>query len=383
MRILFVAPIDEFHALRWIRYFAERQQDVHVVYAAAPKKMSMQDVERQVNGAKLHFLDLGKKRSSLISEYFDRFVPFIKKTKQLIADINPDLIHAHWIDIAAYSVARSGFHPFVATAWASDIRVNAQKSAKDRFIVRQVLKKADIITCDGKQLIEEAIRMGATRDRVSLACFGTDINQFNPGNRDRSFAGDLGFQPETKLVISLRRLYNPIYDIPTFVRSVPLVLEKLPNTGFIIVGDGPEKQMLQDLSKSLGVGEKIRFVGTLADDELRRYVASADVYVSTALSDSGLSASTAEAMASEVPVVITDVVDNRDWIEDGKNGLLFEGKAHAMLAEKIVYLLDNPVLSKELGQEGRTVISERLNYHIELEKVEKMYTALVSENARR
>jgi len=107
------------------------------------------------------------------------------------------------------------------------------------------------------------------------------------------------------------------------------------------------------------------------------YLKSADIYVSTSLSESGLAASTAEAMACELPVINTDTGDINLWIKDGKGGFIVPTKNPEVLAEKIVYLLRNDDERKKLGKNNRKVIEERNNYYKEMEKMEEIYKKII------
>jgi len=101
------------------------------------------------------------------------------------------------------------------------------------------------------------------------------------------------------------------------------------------------------------------------------------VYVSTSLSDAGLAASTAEAMACELPVIITDFGANAEWIQDGKNGFLVPMKNSKSLADKIIVLLKDKNLREKFGKKGRQLIKERLDYDTEMSKMERIYEELI------
>jgi len=98
-----------------------------------------------------------------------------------------------------------------------------------------------------------------------------------------------------------------------------------------------------------------------------------DVYVSTSLSDAGIAASTAEAMACGLPVVITDSGENARWIEPGRNGFLVPLSEPGALAEKLLRLIDDPELRSRLGAAGRATIQERNDYQVEMAKMETLY----------
>ena len=130
--------------------------------------------------------------------------------------------------------------------------------------------------------------------------------------------------------------------------------------------------MVQDL----GVTELVRFVGRLSDADMVRFTASASIYVSTSLSDGGLAASTAEAMACAVPVVITDFGENAHWLDNSKAGCTFEMKNAAQLADKLITLLENETSQMKMGSHGRKIILERNDYYKEMSRVEMVYEQL-------
>ena len=146
---------------------------------------------------------------------------------------------------------------------------------------------------------------------------------------------------------------------------------------FLAVGNGEQKDYLMNLAKSLKVFEAIKFIGWVSSEELPFYLNSADVYISTSLIDSGLAASTAEAMACELPVVISDSGDNKILIKDGENGFLFSVRDSRTLAEKVISLLKNENLRKKMAATNRKFIEEENNYYKEMEKMENIYLSLI------
>jgi glycosyltransferase involved in cell wall biosynthesis len=160
------------------------------------------------------------------------------------------------------------------------------------------------------------------------------------------------------------------------IRAIPLVLKQVPQTIFIIGGGGEQRDYLKNLANSLGVSSAIRFVGWIPHDELPKYLASSDVYVSTSLSDS-TSLSLQEAMACELPPVVTDLPANREWVLDGENGFIVHINDKQILAERIVYLIENKEVMKKFGKSCREIIKEKAEYKKEMGKVEELYKELV------
>jgi len=362
MRILFLAGANSIHSYRWIKYFAERGDEVHWL-SSAP--LAFSPIEK-VNFYKIKHFPLK---------------PFqvcwdVICLKRLIKKINPDVLHAHYAGVNGLVGACSSFHPFIITTWGSDVFLAGKSRIKGPF-VRFALRTADLITCDANSMKQAIIRMKINPEKIRIVYFGTDTDKFKPENKDEMLRNKLQLS-NSPIVISLRN-FEPIYDVQSLIKSIPLVLKEIPEAKFVIAGRGPEERQLKNLAQSTGVLESIRFAGFIPDNELPGYLTSADIYVSTSLSDAGIAASTAEAMACGLPVIITDSEENRKWVEEG-GGFVVPVKNPRILAQKIVYLLKNPDLRKEFGKVNRRVIEERNNYYKEMEKMEKLYEETAKKN---
>jgi glycosyltransferase involved in cell wall biosynthesis len=123
----------------------------------------------------------------------------------------------------------------------------------------------------------------------------------------------------------------------------------------------------------LGIDDLVIFIGRVENSKLAEYLNVADVYVSTALSDAGIAASTAEAMSCELPCVITNVRENSYWIEDSVNGFLFEARNYKELAVKIRIIIENPTIGGEFGKKARAKILDSNDYYSEMKKAENLY----------
>ena len=242
-------------------------------------------------------------------------------------------------------------------------------------MVSHALRRADCVTCDAEHMVAELVALSAREDRVSVINFGVDTDLFRPGSGDDSLRQTIGLA-DGPVVVSLRSL-TALYDVRTLMRVVPLVVEKVPGAMFVVAGDGEERPRLKKLFSSLGVVEHVRFIGQIPNKELPRYLNLSDVYVSTALSDAGLAASTAEAMACGLPAVVTHFGDNGEWVQDGVNGYLFPPGDAEALASRLVDLLCDTGKRRRFGDAGRKVIVERNNYEVQMGKMERIYVELI------
>ncbi len=370
MRICYLANASSVHTRRWVRYFVERGHEIHAI--------SFENA--RIEGTTVHVLKLPV---LVKNATFPLKMASVYKIKALIKKIKPDILHAHYVTNYGLFAALCSFSPFVITPWGSDVLVipeNRLISMIKAYIAKYALRKADLITCDARHVKKAVTRLGVSPEKINLIYFGVDTRKFNPGIKNEGLRAQLGLH-DSPTVISLRKL-EPLYDIETLIKSVPLVLKEIPESKFVIAGEGSEEKKLRKLAQSLGVSDSVKFIGFIQNDELPEYLNSMEVYVSTSLSDAGIAASTAEAMACGLPVIITDIADNRKWVEDRENGFVVPAKDNKTLAEKIIYLLQNEDIRKRFGKISRKIIEERNNYYKEMQKMEDLYKKLAQRNEK-
>jgi glycosyltransferase involved in cell wall biosynthesis len=371
VRICYLADASSVHTHRWVKYFAERGHEVHVV--------SFENA--QIEGTKVHFLKLPVHVKN--ATFPLKVALSILKIRPRIKRINPDILHGHFVTNYGFFGALCSFNPFVITAWGSDVLIVPEArliSMVKEPIAKYALKKADLITCDAEH-VKNAMRiLGVAPEKITLIYFGVDTRKFGPGEKSEELRAKLGIY-DSPTVISLRNL-EPLYDIETLIRSLPLVLKEVPESQFVIAGKGSEEEKLRELAESLGVTDNVKFIGFIQNDELPKYLNTVDVYVSTSLSDAGIAASTAEAMACELPVIVTDVADNKKWVEEGVSGFVVPVGDPKSLAEKIIYLLRNEDVRKKFGKINRRIIEEKNDYYTEMEKMEEIYKEVIRRHGK-
>jgi glycosyltransferase involved in cell wall biosynthesis len=357
LKLCYLANGKSIHTLKWIRYFAEKGHDVHLV--------TFDDTD-QIEGVEVHNI---RYRSKLA-------YPFrILDVREVIREIDPDILHAHFVSHYGVYAALSGFRPLVVTAWGSDVLIEPKKSIIKKYLVKYVLKKADMITCDAEHMREAIKSLGIPAEKVNIIFFGIDTKKFKPEEKSKELRAKLEINGSPAM-ISLRNLES-LYDVESLIRATPLVLREIPEAKFIIAGKGSAEERLKNLAVSLNVLDSVRFIGFVLNDELPKYLNAMDVCVSTSLSDAGIAASTAEAMACGLPVIVTDVADNRCWVKDGENGFVVPVKDPKLLAERIIYLLKNVDIRKQFGDANRKIIEENNDYYKEMAKVEDIYQELM------
>jgi len=365
VNLCFIANARSEHTWRWTRFFAAKGHRVFLLTFHPPEHLDYGPVAVQV---------FPRHRSQrLLSQVLD-LPKVLYGVKRFIRDAQPDLLHAHTVAGYDWLAMMSGFHPYVVTPWGSDVLIEAKRSQWRRLLTKIALRRSDLITTDGHHIKEELVRWGIDERKIQIVYFGTDVGRFTPGQKDLELLDR--FSLKGRAVVASTRALHAVHDVATALRALPAVLSQFQDVALVVIGDGPERRNLEELSKALGVSDHVRFVGRVSEHEMVKWLQTVDIYISTSLSDAGLSASTAEAMACGLPVIVTDNADNRRWVMEGAGGFLVPNSTPEALADRLLRLLKDEALRQRCGQFNRRVIEERNNYSKEMGRMEAFYEEL-------
>lgn len=182
---------------------------------------------------------------------------------------------------------------------------------------------------------------------------GIDLNRFNPSNiESKDKKRDWNIDPADKVVGSITRLSEQ--KAPTdFIRMAKEILKNNPKVSFLLVGDGPLKDEIQNLINRLQISKKVIMTGLRHD--IPELLAIMDVFVLSSLWE-GLPRVFPQAMAMGLPIVATNVDGAPEAIKDGVNGFLVPPKDFIALAKKTLQLIEDPELARKMGEHGRRMV---------------------------
>jgi len=135
------------------------------------------------------------------------------------------------------------------------------------------------------------------------------------------------------------------------IRAMPGIIKTFPSTMLMIVGDGPDRAVLESLCLELGISGRVIWVGQKSHEETIRLFAIMDVVVVPSLFE-GFGLAAAEAMAAAKPVVASNVDGLCEIIDDGETGILVLARNSELLSSAIITLLERPELAKTWGEKG-------------------------------
>ncbi|MEM0017737.1 MAG: glycosyltransferase family 4 protein [Candidatus Korarchaeum sp.] len=268
-----------------------------------------------------------------------RGLSFILSSSIILGRERPDLAICHY-------AATSGVAGFLSNLLG--VRYLVVLHGSDlRFprLVRIAASKASALVAVSSWVKEELSRMGLEVDSVIPG--GVDDKLFSSLPLKEELKKELGF--EGNLVLSVGSLTHAKgFDI--IPRIAKLVNERLEAI-FLIIGGGPEEGALRELSTRLGVSDKVLLLGRRSYEETAKYYGAADLLLHPARYE-GYGLTALESLAAGTPVIASDTGGLRDVVLNGVDGFLLPRDEVAM-AERVVQLLRDDSLRREMGRRGR------------------------------
>ena len=172
-------------------------------------------------------------------------------------------------------------------------------------------------------------------------------------------------------IISIGRL-EPVKDFYTLIIVFSILTKKYPNLTLKIIGDGSEKEILNEMIKECNLQDKIILTGKLGEEEINEELLKSEIFILTSKNES-FSLVLCEAMNYGLPCVAFDVeVGPREIIDDGVTGFLIKDRNIDLMIEKISNLLEDEVLRNNMGKNSSDCIKKFYSNNI-IKKWEKIF----------
>lgn len=258
----------------------------------------------------------------------------------LIKRYKPSVINAHYLTsygtLACFASIISRYTGrLVLSAWGSDILVTPWKNKLYYYLTKFVLGKADLITSDA-EFMSDKVKEIADSARVMTFPFGIEKIP------DMEYA-----EKDDKLFFSNRAL-EPNYNIDKVVLLFSKLYKEDSNRRLVIANDGTQREELVNIVAALNLSDSVEFVGYLTKPRQAEYYKKSRWFISIPTSDS-TSVSLLEAMSHGCVPIVSDLPANREWVNDGENGVIYED-------EEINVNICDPKIAYE---KNREIIKER------------------------
>jgi glycosyltransferase involved in cell wall biosynthesis len=387
LRICVVGDFDGTHTHEWVRYFVERGHEVHGV--------SYYEVARPPRGVRMHVLrsaagggsartrpGVAARAGRTLPIDVQRLVNLLRYRRaglaRTVREIAPDVLHAHYLVEHAFYATSANFHPYVVSAWGSDVLVDAARSRLSRAIARFVLGRAELATANNRHMAREMVlKLGIERGRVQHIVLGVSRAFLDgaPPSVNLQPGGDGGLT-----VLSTRSLDKPLYNIDSILRAMAHVRERVPTARLIVAGEGRLRPELEGLARELKLGDGVRFTGSLPGDELRNAMARAHVFVSVPSSD-GTSVALLQAMGAGCLPILPDIPSQQELVENGTQGIRVPVRDDVALASAIETALGDPELRRAAAERNREFVESYGVTETNMARMEAWYYRLAGRTA--
>jgi glycosyltransferase involved in cell wall biosynthesis len=288
----------------------------------------------------------------------------VRETRRHVAELAPDLLHAHYVTSYGYLAARCGKHPLVMTAWGSDLLVTPGKSAWLRWLTGWILRQADLITGDSASLMSAVadFRPPGAAEEIH---WGVDLQRFQPVPWKLK---------QGRQLVSLRA-WEPNYNVGTIIEAFALLHARLPaaDLRLHLLGGGSMEGALRLQVQKAGLEDTVLFHGRLDDEGMNRVLGESRISVSVPGSDA-TSVAMLESMACGLAVVASDLQANRHWIDP--QWLVAAGNATA-LAARLEALIANDTLAEQAGLHNATRIAQDGDRTVQMNRMHALYQQLL------
>ena len=296
-----------------------------------------------------------------------------KRLRQVAQEVRPDIIHAHspvLNALAAGPVAKRLRIPMVYEVrafWEDAAVANDGRSASSpryaltRYLETRALKRADGVATICEGLRKDIVARGVSPEKIVVIPNAVAADEFPiAGPADPQLRQRAGL--ENSKVIAFIGSFYPYEGLDDLIQALPRAIKSVPELKLLLVGGGPAEEQLRQLSKKLGLSDRVLFVGRVPHEEVQRYYALADVMVyprkPIRLTETVTPLKPLEAMAQKKPLIASDVGGHRELIIDGKTGILAPAGDLPGLAKAIADFF-------EMADGGRAIVEEAYRFVLE------------------
>jgi L-malate glycosyltransferase len=293
---------------------------------------------------------------------------------EILARVKPDVVHAGPLEPMARLAAEASARPLAAVSWGFDLLLDTQGPDRDR--IAWTVRQADALLVDCQAAAAVAVQMGMASNRIFTLPWGVDLERFRPPSAYARAAWRRRMGWEDAIVLISARAHEELYGIDVIIDGFAAVAASLPRLRLLVLGDGSLTPRLVAYANDRCPSGSVAFAGSVPNSELAEHLGGADIYVAASRVD-GSSVTLLEAMAVGLPVVVSDIPGNREWVTSGFNGLLFPVADALALGSSIMELVGDSSTRATLGARGLAVVQKRADWQKNRLILDAFYRAAV------
>lgn len=293
----------------------------------------------------------------------------IFRVRKFIRSIKPDVVHAHYSTSYGFLAANSKFSPIIITGWGADI-FDSPKNTIMRKMLIYSLNKASALTVLSEVTKKEIKKY--TEKPVQLIPFGVNTDLFSPIDRTGR---------DTVCIGTVRTLTEK-YGVEYLIRAVAKIYPDRTNVRLSIVGDGPLREHLQNLTQSLGISHITTFHGYVNQNtDFEKYkllMDEMDIFSILSIIDSEtFGVASVEASACGLPVLATNVGGLPEVVQENITGILVPPADVEATAQALLQLVDSEDMRTQLGNAGHIYVTKKYNWVNNVNDMVSLYQSTI------
>ncbi len=316
-----------------------------------------------------------------------------KRLDEIIPDINPDILHAHSPALNGLAAVRAGKKYNIPVVYecrafwedaAVDHGTTTENSLRYRIthaLETYVFKQASAITTICEGLRKDISQRGIAENKITVIPNAVDLEKFSFGSlADPKLRQELDLQNKT--VLGFIGSFYAYEGIPLILEALPEILKQQKNICLLLVGGGPQEQLIKDKVKQLKLESYVIFTGRVPHDQVQDYYNQVDIFIyprlAMRLTDLVTPLKPLEAMAQGRLVVASDVGGHKELIKDQQNGVLFKANDVQSLIACTLELLARPEDWDKMREAGRMYVDQQRNWPNSVANYQQVYSPLLN-----
>lgn len=352
MKIVLLAAANNIHTFRWAQGLSSRGHEVHLISA---HNFSF-DYPSQVHLHPLRF-----------SAPFG-YIANIFQLNHLLKLIGPDILNIHYASGYGLLGTFAKEVPTLISTWGSDVYEFPRRSLFHKKLLVFILSRATAIASTSTAMAKE---LKAYSDRnIYITPFGVDVEKFRPKK---------GLAASNMVTIGTTKALASIYGIDTLLLTFTRLLGKFPQNTLklVIAGKGPQAHELKELAAKLGIGDAVHFLGEVSHERVPDLLNTFDIFVALSNFES-FGVSILEAMACELPVVVSDADGPKEIVANSDNGFVVPRNNPEAAAKAIMFLIDNTNKRLEMGKRSREIVLEHYSWEFSVSTMVDVFQSAIN-----
>lgn len=294
----------------------------------------------------------------LKSFYGRSFLASLLRFKTFARNHRVDLIHTHDFYSNVFGLLAAKFAGVPIRIGSK--RETATKTASQFFVERQVFRLAHYVVANAEAVRRFLTLAGVPSKKIVTIYNGVDLGRVadpTPESK-QAVAAALDIPLDFFVVTIVANMHDKVKNHEMFLKAARIVLNHIPNSIFLLLGEGSLMPGLLAKARELGILDSCRFVGARSDIANMLHLSNVGVLCSRS---EGFSNAIVEYMIAGLPVVATSVGGAAEAVEHEKSGFLVSSDDHESLAAHLIVLLADKQLATRLGRTAKESAAARFS----------------------